>query len=213
MLVSDDAGMTWKTTNSGLTDLYVRSLLTVGTKLYAGTDRQGVFVSDNAGTSWTNQRTGLPESSQVFDMASVDGTVFAGLYSKGLYRWDAERGLWTKSGNVFPLEIVATGKTLVVGHNPGGVFVSEDHGATWLDGNVELPVNAPTWTLAADEERVFLGTSGKVGILSEEVSLFISKDRGASWNRSDTGLPPSGAAISFVVTKQYVLAGICLRKQ
>ena len=143
----------------------------------------------------------------------MGGTVFAGLYSKGLYRWDAERGLWTKSGKVFPLEIVAVGKTLVVGHNPGGVFVSADHGETWLDGNVGLPVNAPTWTLAADDERVFLGTSGKIGIIPEEVSLFISKDRGASWNKSDAGLPPSAAAISFVVTKQFVLAGIFLGQQ
>jgi photosystem II stability/assembly factor-like uncharacterized protein len=208
MLVSEDLGTTWRTVNHGLTDLYVRSVLSVGTKLYAGTDSQGIFVSENAGASWTSQRKGLPDSAQVFDLATVNGTIFAGLYSKGLYRWKAERELWSKSGGVRPLEIVAAGKALVVGHNPGGVFVSEDLGESWADGNLGLPVNAPTWTLAADEEWVWLGTSGKVGLSQHDIGLFASRDRGKSWTRSDAGLPASCAAISFVVTKQFMLVEV-----
>ena len=208
VLVSDDLGLTWRTVNHGLTDLYVRAVLSVGTMLYAGTDSQGIFASENAGASWTTQRKGLPDSAQVFDLASVNGTIFAGLYSKGLYRWEAERGLWSKSGDVRPLEIVAAGETLVVGHNPGGVFVSEDLGKSWADGNLGLPANAPTWTLAADDEWVGLGTSGKVGIGQSDIGLFASRDRGKSWTRADAGLPTSCAAISFVVTKQFILVEI-----
>jgi photosystem II stability/assembly factor-like uncharacterized protein len=208
VLVSGDGGATWQTVNHGLTDRYVRSLLAVGTNLYAGTDREGVFVSTDAGATWTNQRAGLPESSQVFDLALLGETVFAGLYSKGLYRWSAESGLWLRAGEVAPLELVATGKTLVVGHNPGGVFVSEDHGKTWQDGGAGLPVHAPIWTLAAGEERVFVGTTGKLGLGAEDVSLFASKDKGKSWSRSDTGLPDASAAVSFVVTKEFILVGI-----
>ncbi len=212
VLVSDDEGVTWKTSNQGLTDLCVRSLLIVGTRFYAGTDRRGVFVSEDGGASWTNHRAGLPDSAQVFDLASVDGTVFAGLYSQGLYRWDAERGPWVKSGEVSPLEIVAAGKSLVVGHNPGGVFVSEDRGKTWQDGNSGLPLNAPIWTLVADDERVWVGTTGKVGLSPDEVGLFVSKDRGKSWTRSDAGLPPSSAAVCFTISKSFILAGIFSKK-
>ena len=194
--------------NRGLTDLYVRSLLSEGTKLYAGTDGMGVFVSENAGASWSRQHKGLPDSAQVFDIASVNGTVFAGLYSQGLYRWEAERGFWSKSGDVRPLEIVAAGKTLVVGHNPGGVFVSEDLGKSWADGNMGLPVNAPTWILAADDEWVWLGTTGKVELNQNDTGLFASRDRGRSWTKSDAGLPNSCAAISFVVTKRFMLAEV-----
>jgi hypothetical protein len=212
VLFSVDEGMTWSAVNAGLTDWYVRSLLVVGTRLYAGTDTKGVFVSDNNGTSWRNQRTGLPDSSQVFDLASVDKTVFAGLYSKGLYRWDAERGLWVKTGEVVPLELSVAGNTLVVGHNPGGVFVSDDLGKTWQDGTAGLPVDAPIWTLAADEERVWAGTTGRVGLDQDVFGLFASQDRGKSWTRSDAGLPPSSAAVSFVVAKQFILVGITTRK-
>lgn len=208
VLVSGDGGATWQTMNHGLTDWYVRSLLTAGTNLYAGTDREGVFVSTDAGASWTNQRAGLPASSQVFDLASLGEAIFAGLYSRGLYRWSAKDGLWEKTGEVAPLELVATGKTLVVGHNPGGIFISEDYGKTWDNGNAGLPVNAPVWTLAAGEGRVFVGTTGKLGLGAEDVSLFVSKDQGKSWTRSDSGLPVPGAAICFAITREFILVGI-----
>jgi hypothetical protein len=208
VLVSDDTGTTWQAMNSGLTDSYIRSLLAAGTKLYAGTDSQGVFISESKGTSWTNQRGGLPDSLQVFDLAAVNGTVLAALYSKGLFRWEADLQTWVKSGTVVPLEIVAAGDSLVVGHNPGGVFVSEDCGTTWLDGNSGLPINAPTWTLAADADRVWLGTSGKIKLGPDDIGLFVSKDLGKSWTRSDNGLPPFSAAISFMVAKPFILVGV-----
>jgi len=208
VLVSGDGGTSWQTLNHGLTDRHVRSLLAAGTNLYAGTDRDGVFVSADAGATWTSQRAGLPESSQVFDLAAVGDTVFAALYSQGLYRWTAQNGLWVKAGEVAPLELVATGETLVVGHNPGGVFVSDDHGKTWQDGSAGLPVNAPVWTLAAGEGRVFVGTTGKLGLSAEDVSLFVSKDEGKTWIRSDSGLPVPGAAISFAIAKEFILVGI-----
>lgn len=212
VLFSDDEGMTWSAVNAGLTDGYVRSLLVVGTTLYAGTDTKGVFVSENNGTSWRSQPAGLPESSQVFDLAAVDGRVFAALYSKGLYRWEVERGVWVKSGEVVPLELVAAGETLVVGHNPGGIFVSDAQGKIWQDGNAGLPADAPIWTLAAEGERVWVGTTGRVGLDSDVIGLFVSQDRGKSWTRSDVGLPPASAAVSFVVTRQFILAGITTPK-
>jgi len=213
VLSSEDEGTTWNAVNAGLTDRFVRSLLVVGTTVYAGTDKGGVFVSENSGFYWANQRAGLPDSSQVFELDSVDGTVFAGLYSKGLYRWEVKRGLWVKTGEVVPLELAVVGRTLVVGHNPGGVFVSDDQGKTWQDGNAGLPVDTPIWTLAAEEERVWAGTTGRVGLDQDDIGLFVSQDWGKSWVRSDAGLPPSSAAVSFVIAKQFILAGIFTQKR
>ncbi len=212
VLVSNDEGSTWQTANDGMSDRYVRSLLSVGASLYAGTDRQGVFRSIDGGVTWTNIRAGLPDSAQVFDLAVVDETLFAALYSKGLYRWNEPDGRWTKTGEISPLELVAIGETLVVGHNPGGAFFSSDLGKTWEDGNTGLPANAPVWTLAANEEVAFVGTTGRLGADPREISVFASRDLGRSWLRSDIGLPPSGAAISFLVTKDFVLVGIVSRK-
>ena len=144
----------------------------------------------------------------MFDLAELNGTIFAGLYSKGLYRWDVESARWSKVGKVVPLELTVAGTMLVVGHNPGGVFVSEDMGKSWQDGNSGLPRNTPVWTLAADGPRVWVGTSGKVAPASDNIGLFASEDGGKSWKRSDAGLPDSSAAISFLVTKKFILVGV-----
>ena len=213
VLVSSDGGATWRPVNYRQKGRRIRSLLPVGSKLYAGIDHPGVFVSADAGTTWTNLSAGLPEASQVFDLAVVGETVFAALYSRGLFRWEEARGQWSRVGDVAPLELVAIGKTLVVGHNPGGVFVSEDRGATWQNGSAGLPVNAPVWTLAAREGQVFVGTTGKLGLDAEDVSLFASKDQGKSWTRSDSGLPVPGAAISFAITGEFILVGIVSPKR
>jgi photosystem II stability/assembly factor-like uncharacterized protein len=213
LLVSEDEGLTWKARNAGLTDLYIRSVLATGTRLYVGTDRHGVFISEDAGASWVQQSAGLPEASQIFDLAAVGEQLFAALYSKGLYRWEPDRKRWVKAGEVRPLEIEAAGEVLVVGHNPGGVFVSEDLGQRWSEGNSGLPINAPTWTLAADDDRVWIGTSGKVGLVADDIGLFASRDRGKTWARSDTGLPPASAAVSFVVARGFILAGILEKKK
>lgn len=160
MIISDDGGETWTTSNTGLTGPYVRSLLTFGASICAGTDDHGVFVTDNSGKSRKSQTMGLPDSSQVFDMASSNGTLFAGLYSKGLYQWKPESKCWVKTGGVAPLQLATIDEALVVGHNSGGVYVTEDKGETWQDGNQGLPDNAPVWTLGANNSHVFVGPAG-----------------------------------------------------
>ena len=63
-------------------------------------------------------------------------------------------------------------------------------------------------TLAADQTRVWVGTTGKVAPNPDNIGLFASEDGGKSWRRSDAGLPPSSAAVSFLVAKQFVLVGV-----
>lgn len=208
VLASDDEGVSWKPASEGLADPYVRSLLVAGSRVYAGTDRQGVFISEDRGATWTNARGGLPDSSQVFDLIESDGSVYAALYANGLYRWEPAERRWTRIGEVVPLEVASSGGSLVVGHNPGGVFVSDDRGKTWRDGNTGLPDNAPVWALAADDSVILVGTTGRIGLAPEEIGLFGSKDRGKSWIRCDAGLPPRSAAVSFVITSRFVLAGV-----
>ncbi|MBI1176652.1 hypothetical protein GC207_04350 [bacterium] len=212
VLVSDAKGTSWKSANNGLTDSHVRSLLVVGQTIYAGTDGRGIFVSNDGGNSWTGKSAGLPVGAQAFDLANVDGTVFAGLYSNGLYRCRPEADRWNKVGDVVPLELVTIGSSIVVGHNPGGVFVSDDLGNNWLDGNLGLPANAPVWTLGANKSHVFVGAAGKTDCEREPVGLFVSGDHGRSWAAGNDGLPTSPSAICFVATDEYVLAGISYRQ-
>src|SRR5207244_9557316 len=61
MFVSTNNGQSWSeagSRNSGLSNLYVYSLLVSGNNLFAGTEG-GVFVSTNNGQSWSAANNGL----------------------------------------------------------------------------------------------------------------------------------------------------------
>ncbi len=206
VLVSSDSGASWRAVNDGLTDRYIRTLVIQDGMIYAGANRAGVFVSEDSGESWTLMRNGLPEPCQVFDLVLHKGELFAALYHNGLYRWDAGIKQWSRCGDVVPLEVAATEESLVAGHNPGGVFVSPDGGATWSDGNAGLPHRTPVWTLAADDDLVIVGTTGTIGV--EVICLFASSDGGVSWRRSDAGLPRSAAPVSFLMNRDCILVGV-----
>jgi photosystem II stability/assembly factor-like uncharacterized protein len=121
LFASKDQGFNWTPVTS-LTSKNIRSLLAAQGRLYAGTDADGVMVSHDQGMTWMAYNAGLPPLSQIFAMAFVDDTIFAGLYAKGLYAWSENEQRWTKAGNVKPLVLAATGGSLAVGHNPGGIY-------------------------------------------------------------------------------------------
>ena len=201
IVVSHDGGGTWAV-KAGAPFSKIRSLLADADALYAGTDAQGVFVSGDGGHSWAAMNDGLPSGAQVFSLVGLKGRVFAGLYGKGLYVWAGEAPLWRKVGSVSPLVLATTGGTLLAGHNPGGIFRSDDLGATWGVGEIALSEDlgkAPVWELAASPEVAMAGVSS---------GIYRSKDRGRHWIRARAGLPNDSSGISFLVDRRFVLAAV-----
>lgn len=147
----------------------------------------------------------------------VKGRLFAALYGKGLYAWAEREDRWTKVGSVTPLVLTPIGGTLVVGHNPGGIFWSDDLGASWSQGtsNVlgkpapalpdqsgELSRDAPVWELGSSDDLVFAGASS---------GIYYSEDQGRTWLRARKGLPSESPGVSFLVKGNLVLAGTVLK--
>jgi photosystem II stability/assembly factor-like uncharacterized protein len=196
VLISVDKGITW-TRSARFPSPYVRSMLAHGARLYAGTDKDGVFVTDNQGASWTSMGQGLPAGGQIFAMTAAQGRLFAGLYSKGLYVWAEREQRWSKTGSVSPLALATVGETLIAGHNPGGLFRSDDLGATWAPATGEVPDKAPVWELGSGGDLVVAGASS---------GIYYSEDRGRTWTRSRTGLPTESPGTAFVSTESYFLA-------
>ncbi len=212
VLVSKDEGRTWSPA-ANLAAHNVRSLLVWGGSLYAGTDADGVFVSADHGQTWLPLQRGLPARSQVFALASIEGRLFAGLYSQGLYSWRNQEQVWRKSGDVSPLVLASAKGTLVVGHNPGGIFWSDDSGLSWNRSLAEIGPDdllgsasqssglayvAPVWSMASDDQLIFAGASN---------GIFFSEDCARTWTRAQTGLPPVSPGISFLIRDELVLAG------
>lgn len=213
VLVSADGGSNWKPT-IGLTNGKVRCLLALKDGLYAGMDAGGVKRSVDAGRSWQSITNGLPARAQVFALAAVEGQVFAGLYSQGLYVLDPGGVGWTRTNAVKPLVLAASADTLIAGHNPGGLHWSPDRGRTW-DGDsngqqatLVLPQpdltdepasEAPVWALASGHGLTMAGAAA---------GTYFSEDGGRHWTRSRTGLPSQAPGIAFLVSDRVVLVSI-----
>jgi len=214
MLVSADGGRSWAL-DAAFPGRKVRCLLVHDDKVYAGTDAEGVLASHDAGRTWTRLAAGLPVHGQVFALSAVEGRLFAGLYSRGLYSWDRQGSAWAKVTPVTPLALASVEGTLIAGHNPGGLSWSADLGVSWFKGVAggnaagpltvmasgdlgELSAEAPVWALASSDDVVFAGASA---------GIYYSEDRGRTWTRARTGLPEESAGIAFLLERGFVLAG------
>jgi photosystem II stability/assembly factor-like uncharacterized protein len=200
LLASKDQGLTWTPVTS-LASRNIRSLLAAQGRLYAGTGADGVMVSHDQGMTWMAHTAGLPLLSQVFAMAFVDDTIFAGLYAKGLYAWSKNEQRWTKAGNVKPLVLAATGGTLAVGHNPGGIYWSEKPKTPeWTKAAGDFESAAPVWEMASGD-NVVLGMAD---------GIFRSEDYGRTWSRTLKGLPARSPGVSFLIQGKTIYAGLVI---
>jgi photosystem II stability/assembly factor-like uncharacterized protein len=204
LLASKDAGLNW-TSVTGLLSRNIRSLLVVHGRLYAGTDTDGVMVSHDQGKTWMAHNAGLPPLSQIFTMAFVDDTIFAGLCSKGLYARSRNEHRWTKAGNVKPLVLAATGGTLAVGHNPGGIYWSEKpKSSEWTKAAGDFESAAPVWEMASGDKLVLAGVAD---------GIFRSEDYGRSWSRMLKGLPAKSPGVSFLIQGNTIYAGVVIARR
>jgi len=203
LFVSADQGLSW-TAVAGFAPKTVRSLLVYGTRIYAGTDANGVLVSVNHGRSWTSLGDSLPAHAQIFAMAMLGERMFAGLYAKGLYEWNERDRRWTKAGVVTPLVLAAAGRTLIAGHNPGGLHYSEAPGNSWSHAaaSLDLPADAPVWQLGGNNEISFAGAAK---------GIYYSEDRGRTWIRARQGLPAESPGVAFHVGRGFVLAATLIQ--
>ncbi len=202
LLASHDQGRTWNSL-AGLASKNIRSLLAIGNKLIAGTDADGVMVSYDSGKSWAAHNAGLPQFRQIFSLARVGGTVFAGLYNKGLYAWSENAPRWELvDDDIKPLALAAANGSLAAGHNPGGIYWSLRPTTTeWSKAIGEFKSPAPVREMAAGDRLVVAGVAD---------GLFRSDNGGRTWSRAAKGLPARSAAVSFLVRGDTVFAGIVI---
>ena len=165
---------------SGLEGLYVKALVSSKDALYAGTRQNGIFRSQNGGTSWTPINTGLKHLA-VFSLATYDSLLYAGISDavygptsftigpKGFVFESADGGeSWRDiswQGNysqglnhlAFPEQIDAlacVGDELYIG--AGSVFSLDPNSKSWTYlGLKDRRVN----TLLIDGETIYAGTN------------------------------------------------------
>jgi photosystem II stability/assembly factor-like uncharacterized protein len=83
VFVSANAGESWTSAVSGLSNTLVNSLTTSGNNLFAGT-YGGVFVSSNIGNSWAEKSQGLTEV-RINTLAASETHLFAGTFASSVF--------------------------------------------------------------------------------------------------------------------------------
>jgi photosystem II stability/assembly factor-like uncharacterized protein len=200
---SGDAGMTWRTLAGGLPNDVVTVAVSPAEPwmLYASVRQAaggGIFRSRDAGASW---EAAHPTASPVISLAVSPRsarTVWAGTEDRGLLvsydggaHWKAAgpRGISKVTAVAVPLSSPRTvfAASVSQGRDAGGVFASEDGGATWERRNRGLAGLAASMVVADPATRGVLWAS------LEGQGLFRSVDGGRAW----TLLPLLAASLAM----------------
>ena len=154
-----------------------------GTNLFAGTRGDGVFVSTNNGTNWTQGSIGLTNLS-VWALAVSGTNLFAGTVGGGVFLSTNNGASWTQSSigltNLSVWAFAVSGTNLFAGTSGGGVFLSTNNGTSWTEADTGLINTSSVWAFAVSGTNLFVGAYGG--------GVFVSTNNGASWTAVNTGL-------------------------
>ncbi len=174
-------GQSWSAVNTGLDNVWIRSLAVMGTNLFAGTGG-GVFLSTNKGTSWSAASAALPGVT-VRTLAVHGSYLFAGMHWPGggdaVYMSTDNGSNWVATNLAGQaVNTLFVSDTNIFAGTYYGVYVSGDNGSNWTHAITGL-TNTAVLAIAGNSSGVFAGTSGGV---------FYSSDIGENWTQAGNGL-------------------------
>ena len=170
-----------------MTSLYINSLAISDNNIFAGTERGGIFLSTDNGSSWAAVNNGLT-SIYVLSLAVSGTNIFAGTYRDGVFLSTNNGTNWTAVNNglmgtlIWSLSVSDT--NLFAGTDNGGVFLSTNNGTSWSAVNNGL-TTFDVRALAVSNTNLFAGTYGS-GVLIRPLSEMIT-----FVERHSTDLPSS----------------------
>jgi photosystem II stability/assembly factor-like uncharacterized protein len=156
----------------GTNDKFISSLVVSGTNIFAGTNGDGVFLSTNNGTNWTQVNNGL-KNTFVSSITAVGTSIFAGTDSGGVYNstdngsnWaEVNNGLTITYNNPLTINSLCTNGTGVFAFLYNGLFRTADSGKNWTSLGFDLMPGYIT-ALAASGINIYVGTMDGSAVLS-----------------------------------------------
>jgi hypothetical protein len=140
VFVSTDNGENW-TLRKGFAESDIRSLLFKDGRLYAATNYDAVFSSDDHGLSWSKAGYGLNDST-VYAICAHGQDILAATQKSGVGILSIPGGPWKETS--FGMSVTYIRALAVWGHNilaasyGGGVYLSTNSGGFWKELNTGL---------------------------------------------------------------------------
>jgi len=175
-ILSFDLSAQWEKTN--LPDgVQIGTFFTYGSKLIAGSLKNGVFVSSDNGTNWVAS-TNLTISS-VGGFCVKSNKLFAGTNGMGVVV-STDQGLnWTETNNGLPSYPVASpflcGDDMFAWVFNSGIYRSTDEGANWSLVSSNLPDASSVLGTAVNGNTIYAFAYMK--------DVYSSSDRGETWTK------------------------------
>jgi photosystem II stability/assembly factor-like uncharacterized protein len=214
LLRTNDAGTAWSDSSAGLgaeTVLAIAQSPNAPASMLAGTQRGGIFASDDGGATW-RKTTASPTTTNTIAIAPNGSNAYAGSTAGAHVSLDSGR-TWSAASGAFQTVTVnalvmdpSSSATLYAGFSRsgssgGGVFKTTSAGAAWVPAGPGLP-DRPVESLAIDPaapSRLYAGTSG--------AGVFTSGDGGVTWTAASVGLGNQAVHALAVSRSGVVWAG------
>lgn len=179
VVISEDNGKNWRVSSleSGVVPLSIEFSRKDPNKVFIGTDRHGIYCSDDRANSWRAQNQGLP--------SSIGASRYAAI----------------KRIAVSPLDDSVYAST-----DARGVYISRDSGASWSRIRLDLPGDfhhrvSPAIVSfdTANPKNVYILVNFPIHSHLLEQSIHRSTDSGRSWQRLKT-LEPNQQILDMKVS-------------
>ena len=175
----DAAANRWQEATAGIFKVSVTRLARIGNRLFAGS-REGGYLSENNGMSWTRLGNGLPQI-PISGFAAMGDALFASVVDEfisrgGVYRSTDNGATWAKSGTGLPRAsiygVISQGTRLIAGAtgDVNGMYVSNDNGGSWQTINTGFITSRPVVGLYNVNGKIYAGTEGGNFVLAEGAS-------------------------------------------
>ena len=201
----------WEQTNGPYGGQEVECLAVSGTNIFAGTNGEGIFFSNNNGNTWTAVNNGLTNM-YIRSLAVSDTNVFAGTYD-GVFLSSNNGNSWTNVSNGLPsgtvvMSLVTNGTNVFAGlgsdPDTGGVYISSNNGNSWTAVNNGLPYD----TMEPIYSVLGLGVNGNyIFALPMRADLAVSNNNGASWSTANNGYQNDDNSFHFTTTDSDIFVG------